>query len=80
VGYASETATPDLIATVTGQYFQPETGVSFSLAPAADTTRTMSIDVHYERGRSTASSADRDSYLDRLAVETIRAVEDVMDR
>lgn len=80
VGGASETPEPDLIATVTGRYFQPETGVSFSLAPTADTTSTMSIDVHYERGRSTVSSADRESYLDRLALETIRAVEDVLDR
>lgn len=79
VWYASETESPDLIATVTGQYFRPETGVSFDLALATGTTRIVSVDVHYERGRQSMATADRETYLDRLAVETIRAIEPLIE-
>ena len=67
--------TADLVATVTGQYYGDKTGQSFTLRRAEDEASAVQLRVYYTVGGIFSALGDRRQYLDRLAVEVIRAVE-----
>ena len=77
-GAVDERVTPetaDLVATVTGSYYGDEQGLSFALRRADRPAGEVQIKVYYTVGGIFTPMSDRRQYLDRLAVEVIRAVE-----
>ena len=73
VAAAEDVATPGLIATVMGRYYGDKAGQSFTLSTATRPGRAIGVKVHYVLGGMFAGMGDRTQYLERLAVETIRA-------
>ena len=72
-GGAPDTA--DLVATVTGSYYGDKAGLSFTLGRADGRSSPVQLKVYYTVGGVFTAIGDRRQYLDRLAVEVIRAVE-----
>jgi hypothetical protein len=67
--------TADLVATVTGSYYGDKQGLSFTLRRADGQANELQLKVYYIVGGIFSQLSDRRQYLDRLAVEVIRAVQ-----
>jgi hypothetical protein len=67
------TRAADLVATMRGKYYGDKLGQYFTLSPANEPGRGIDVKVHYTTGGIFAAVGDRRQYLDRLAVETIKA-------
>jgi hypothetical protein len=65
----------DLVATVTGSYYGDRQGLSFALRRADRPVGEVQIKVYYNVGGIFTQMSGRRQYLDRLAMEVIRAVE-----
>ena len=75
VNESTSPETADLVASVTGSYYGDKQGASFTLRRADGKGGAIQLKVYYIVGGFGARLVDHPQYLDRLAVETIRAVE-----
>ena len=66
--------TADLVAAVTGSYYGDKQGLSFTLRRTDGQASPVQLKVYYTVGGIFSAMGDRRQYLDRLAVEVIRAV------
>ena len=80
VASVNETSDADLVATVIGVYNDDRTGKSFTLALNDDPESGLTIKVYYYLGGLLRNPGDRRQYMDRLAVEVIEAVNQLMER
>lgn len=74
VASVEDVVSADLIATAMARHVRPTPGQTFRLALSEDPTNTVNVEVFYTMGGEIRWSADREQYLDRLAVEVFEAV------
>ncbi len=69
---------PDLIAVARDGPFGNRTGTSFTLALMDDPEDALQVSVNYYVAPMWSGEGDRQQYLDRVAVETINAVNQLL--